>query len=185
MKNARIDNSRTTDRDIILRNVFLPLWLLIFWPSWLWLLLIPLNYLYDRIILRWSLGDMPEKGRFCRGHNWKICLAGFASDFVGAAILLAVFMGTSAVSEGSAVAELLEKVAYGVGFNPFSHPLAFLVVALSVAASAGLIYLLDRSILKKAGLAAEQARKSAWQLAVFTAPYLYFFPSAVLYNGGI
>ena len=60
---------------------------------------------------------------------------------------------------------------------------AFLVTALSVAASAGLLYLIDRKILRKAGLSAEQAKKSALRLALITAPYLYFFPSELLYGG--
>ena len=47
-------------------NILLPIWLLIFFPSWLWLLLIPANYLIDRIVLRWSLGELPDKGLFCR-----------------------------------------------------------------------------------------------------------------------
>ena len=29
---------------------------------WLWLLLIPANYLIDRIVLKWSLGDLEDKG---------------------------------------------------------------------------------------------------------------------------
>ena len=63
-----------------LYNILLPLWFIIFIPSWLWLLLIPANYLIDRIVLKWSLGDLEDKGLFCRKHNWKICLAGFLSD---------------------------------------------------------------------------------------------------------
>lgn len=59
-------------------------------PSWLWLILISANYLTDRIVLRWSLGDMPGKGLFCRKHNWKICIAGFVSDFAGAILLFAL-----------------------------------------------------------------------------------------------
>ena len=71
-------------------NILLPVWLIIFFPSWLWLILIPANYLIDRIVLRWSLGDMPGKGLFCRKHNWKICIAGFVSDFAGAILLFAL-----------------------------------------------------------------------------------------------
>lgn len=66
------------------------MWLIIFLPSYFWLVLIPLNYLIDRVVLKWSLGDKPDKGLFCRKHTWKICLAGFFSDFVGAAIRLAL-----------------------------------------------------------------------------------------------
>ena len=43
-------------------NILLPIWLIIFFPSWLWLILIPANYLIDRIVLKWSLGELPDKG---------------------------------------------------------------------------------------------------------------------------
>ena len=82
-----------------LYNILLPLWILVFWPSWLWLILIPANYLIDRVVLRWSLGDMPEKGSFCRRHTWKICIAGFAADGIGALLLFAVFMFSAVVEE--------------------------------------------------------------------------------------
>lgn len=68
----------------VIYNILLPIWILVFWPSWLWLFLIPANYLIDRLVLRWSLGEMPDKGAFCRKHTWKICIAGFFSDLCGA-----------------------------------------------------------------------------------------------------
>lgn len=167
-----------------LYNILLPLWILVFWPSWLWLILIPANYLIDRVVLRWSLGDMPEKGSFCRRHTWKICIAGFAADGIGALLLFAVFM-FSAVVEETSVGEIFQDISYGVGFNPFSDILAFLVVVAAVLLAMLVIYLLDRWILKRAGLEMEQVKKSAIRLAVITAPYLFFFPSAMLYSGGI
>ena len=171
------------NENVRLYNILLPLWILLFWPSALWLVLIPANYLIDRFVLRWSLGEMPEKGAFCRRHTWKICLAGFASDLAGACILFGVFMCSAVAGENAPFRELLEKVEYGVGFNPFSHIGAFLVTALSVAAAGICIFLLDRKLLRKAGLNAEQAKKSAVRLALITAPYLYFFPSELLYGG--
>ena len=173
------------NRQFKLYNILLPLWLLLFWPSWLWLVLIPANYLIDRFVLWWGLGDLPEKGIFCRKHTWKICLAGFFSDLVGACILFAVFMLTSFIGEGSSMAGLLEDLGYGVGFNPFAGIPGFLAVALAVAVSGALIFLLDRRILRKAGLDETRARTAALRLAIFTAPYLYFFPSELLYQGGL
>ncbi|MBQ3815186.1 MAG: hypothetical protein II836_03950, partial [Clostridia bacterium] len=117
-------------------------------------------------------------------HTWKICLAGFLSDFVGFLILFGVFMASVAIDGETSFGALIEKLAYGVGFNPFSHPAAFLVVALAVLIAGVLIFLIDRSLLKKAGLAAEQAKKSALRLALITAPYLYFIPSSLLYDNG-
>lgn len=172
---------RDYDNNVRLYNILLPIWLLVFWPSFLWLLLIPANYLLDRFILRWSLGGMPEKGLFCRRHTWKICLAGFLSDFAGMAVLFTVFMIGGAATDGGE-GSFLEDVLYGVGFQPFSSVPAFLIVTLAVAVSGLLIYLLDRKILTKAGLAAEQAKRSAVRLALITAPYLYYFPSGLLYG---
>ena len=62
-------------KEVKLYKILLPIWILVFWPSWLWLILIPANYLIDRLVLRWSLGEMPDKGAFCRKHTWKICIA--------------------------------------------------------------------------------------------------------------
>ena len=166
-------------KEVKLYNILLPIWILIFCPTWLWLILIPANYLIDRLVLRWSLGAMPDKGAFCRKHTWKICLAGFFSDFIGAAIMFAVFLLSSGVDSHP----ILEDLSYGIGFNPFSSVLALIVVLLSIAVSGQCIYLIDRKILKKAGLDPEQAKKSAVRLALITAPYLYLFPSVLLYGG--
>ena len=154
-----------------LYNVLFPVWMLIWFPTWLWLLLIPGNYLIDRLVLRWSLAGREDRDLFCRRHTWKICLAGFLSDFVGAALLFAV-------SAGDGYSEMSDAVAY----NPFGHWGAFFVVLGAVILSGLLIFLLDRLLLKKAGLDPAQARKSAMPLAMITAPYLFFFPSGLLYR---
>ena len=160
-------------------NILLPIWLLIFFPSWLWLLLIPANYLIDRIVLRWSLGDMPEKGLFCRNHNWKICLAGFASDFAGAILLFALNELMYGLNDDAN--SFISKAADGLMFNPFSNVLSLIIVIAAIVLSAVCIYKLDKSILVKAGLDIEQAKQSAKRLAVITAPYLYLIPSQWFY----
>ena len=163
-------------------NLLFPAWLLLFWPSFLWLFLIPANYLLDRFVLKWSLGDMPDKGLFCRKHTWKICLAGFFADFVGFLILLGVFLLLGTRENGGPAQDFWDEFGYGVGFNPFANALAFLVVALAVAVAGFLIYSLDKRILKRTGLEIAQVKRSALRLALITAPYLFFFPSAIIYN---
>ena len=157
----------------------LPLWLIIFLPTYLWLVLIPLNYIIDRVVLRWSLGSMPDKGLFCRKHTWKICLAGFLSDFVGAAIMLEISMLMADRSEK------IMDIGHAIMFDPFSNLIELLIVVACIAVSAACIYFLDRWILRKAGLDPEQVKRSAIRLALITAPYLYLFPSELLYPYGI
>lgn len=169
-------------KEVKLYNILFPIWMLIFFPSWLWLFLIPANYLIDRLVLYWSLGAMPDKGAFCRKHTWKICIAGFLSDFCGALILYLAYMIAPLVDYDSPFKTLIDQIEEGIAFNPFNSIASFLTIVVSVAVAGLLIFFIDRKILTKAGLDAEQARRSALRLAVITAPYLYFFPSQLMYN---
>ena len=169
-----------TKSDNKIYNILLPIWLIIFFPSWLWLLLIPANYLIDRIVLMWSLGDMPEKGLFCRNHNWKICLAGFASDYAGAILLFALNQLMFGMNDD--VNSFISKAADGLMLNPFSNVLSLVIVIAAIVLSAVCIYKLDKSILTKAGLDIDQAKKSAIKLAIITAPYVYLIPSEWFYD---
>lgn len=165
--------------------------MLIFFPTWLWLILIPGNYLIDRIVLKWSLGKVSaemekvERGAFCRRHTWKICLAGFLSDFAGALVMFGVFMLGVSVGDDSAMKPFMDKLEEGVGFNPFSHLPSLVIVMLAVALAGFCIYKLDRWILNKAGLTTEQAKGAALRLALITAPYLFLFPTQILFDSGL
>ncbi len=161
----------------VLYNVMFPLWMLVWFPSWLWLALIPTNYLIDRAVLWWSLSEMNDRQAFCRHHIWKICLAGFASDFIGSLLLLGAYLSFDAAGTG-----LAHDVVHGLGFNPFSNLLSFFITVCAVVLAGFCIYVFDLSILRRAGLAEVQARHSALLLAVLTAPYLFLFPSGLLYR---
>ena len=166
-----------TRRRPALYNVMFPLWMLIWFPSWLWLLLIPANYLIDRIVLWWSLGSAEDRQQFCRQHTWKICLAGFASDFAGSLLLLGAYLSLSSYDGG-----WVQDIVWGLGFNPFSSVVGFLVTAAAIALSGACIYALDLRIIRKTGLSEDQSRHSALMLAVCTAPYLFLILSQLLYQ---
>ena len=167
------------NKDIRLYNILLPLWLIIWVPSWLWLILIPGNYLIDRLVVTLSLKGMEDRNAFCRKHTWKICLAGFFSDFVGCLILLPVLFFGAFLPEGS---EFWENFYTGVMFNPFANILSLILVLAAIAVAAWIIYRLDRKILTKAGLAVETAKKAARNMAIFTAPYLLLVPFGPIMN---
>lgn len=159
-----------------LYNVMFPIWMLIWFPSWLWLLLIPVNYLIDSFVLYLSLGGMPERGIFVRRHSWKICLAGFLADFAGSLILFAAYLLFERIpAEG-------HRLSYSLAYNPYGSFPALAVTLFAAAAAALLIYLIDRAILRRACRDERQARRSALALAIFTAPYLFLLPSGILYR---
>ena len=169
-------------REITVYNIMLPLWLLLFWPSPLWLFLIPANYVIDRLILWWGLKGLEERSAFCRKHTWEICLAGFLGDFIGVIILFCVSFLPEFIWEDLTEISFFEDLMYGVGFNPFSNLVSFLVVVLAIAVSGVVIYRMDKAILKRAGIEENLAKAAALKLALITAPYLYLIPSSIMYT---
>ena len=164
-------------QSITLYNILFPVWLLVWIPSPLWLLLIPLNFVIDYVVLYKSLPDSVSRKAFCNTYAWKICAAGFAADFIGSLFLLAAFMITSSHKLDS-----LRAINHGLGLNPFENAVSFLIVVVAILLAAYCIYRFDLHILKRAGLPEEQGRKSALWLAVATAPYLFLLPSEILYR---
>ncbi|MBQ3366014.1 MAG: hypothetical protein IJQ30_07375 [Acidaminococcaceae bacterium] len=174
-------------QSVTLYNILFPVWLLVWIPSPLWLLLVPLNFVIDYVVLYKSLPDDVERSKnfpdsvprkaFCNTYAWKICAAGFAADFTGSLFLFAVFMITSSHKLDS-----LRPVSHGLGLNPFESFAALLIVVCSILLAAYCIYRFDSYLLKRAGLSEEQGRKSALWLAVVTAPYLFLLPSEILYR---
>ncbi len=80
------------------------------------------------------------------------------------------------------VNSFINKAADGLMFNPFSNILSLIIVIAAIVLSAVCIYKLDKSILSKAGLDIEQAKKSGIRLAIITSPYVYLIPSEWFYN---
>ena len=175
-------------QSVTLYNILFPIWMLVWIPSPLWLLLIPLNFIIDYLVLYKSLpadaersknssGSVPRKV-FCNTYAWKICAAGFAADFIGSLFLFALFMMMDKYKSG-----YLKTVSQALAFNTFANAGAFLIMVLAILLAAYCIYRFDRYILKRAGLPEGQSKNSALWLAVVTAPYLFLLPSEILYRG--
>ena len=155
-------------------NVMFPLWLLVWFPSWLWVVLVPVNYAIDHLVLWLTLpADDEERGSFCRWNAWKLCIFGFMGDFVGSALLLGMEM---ALGEGA------YEVADALSYDAFSNPVALALTVLAIAVAALVIYVLDRRSLHVAGLDLAQAKESARWIALITAPYLFLVPARILYG---
>ncbi|MBQ6559640.1 MAG: hypothetical protein IJL85_02320 [Erysipelotrichaceae bacterium] len=152
-------------------NVLFPIWMLMWYPL-LFIILIPANYLMDTFVLSFSLTDEQMRKPFRRKYTWKICLMGFLADFIGSAFLFAIIM----LTDGNY--DLVNAICY----DPFNNILAFLIIMVAMLLSAVFIYFGDLWILKKAGLDDTQAKRSALFLAILTAPYLFLFPTKLIYQ---
>lgn len=164
-------------KNVRLYNLLFPVWLLVWFPTPAWLVLIPLNYLIDLLVLRLSLRGMEGAKKFAGDYNWLVCLNGFLADFAGAAALLVFMLLTDSIGT-----EAAEAIGPALNMDPFRNVWALLLTLLAISIAGVLIFLLDRRTLVKCGLERERAERSAKLLAVFTAPYLFLFPSAILYS---
>ena len=160
-------------KNTTLYNVIFPVWMLAFIPV-TWLVVLPANFAIDLLVLRLAMGHLGLEDRKARAKTaiLKVWLLGFAADIVGAA-------GMFAVNWLDLVGEGWSDLAYHVCYQPFGHLGAFLWVAVCVAASAVLIWFFNNSFaLKKSIPETEERHKTALVLAVVTAPWLFFLPTA-------
>lgn len=152
-------------------NVLFPLWILIFFPQVL-AIVIPGNLIVDAAVLLIALAVLGcrEKGAVIRKCWWKVWLLGFAADLIGAAWMVLGWFVTSWVPS---LDSSLGKILY----NPFGHPAAFLWTAAGVAIAGWFIFLLDRRVFRSVPeLTSRQSTRLALTFAIVTAPWLFFLP---------
>ena len=172
-----VDHTSNMNRSVRLYNLLFPIWLLVFLPTYLWLLLIPANYLIDGLVLWLFVKKIrPLTYKETLRKTWKICTAGFAADLAGVLFLLLI-------SYLKLNDWWWKNLQYPVMWNPFSSILGLIATLIGIAISALLIYYLDKRILTKMDLIPqENVSRVALNLAVFTAPYLFLIPSTILYD---
>lgn len=152
-------------------NVLFPIWILIFFPQVL-AIVIPGNLIVDAAVLLLALAAMRHraKGAVLRRCWWKVWLLGFAADLIGAAWMVLGWFVTSWVPS---LDSSLGKILY----NPFGHPAAFLWTAAGVAIAGWFIFLLDRRVFRSVPeLTSRQSTRLALTFAIVTAPWLFFLP---------
>lgn len=157
-------------------NVLFPIWILIFFPQVL-AIVIPGNLIVDAAVLLIALAAMRHraKGAVLRRCWWKVWLLGFAADLIGTAWMVLGWFVTSWVPS---LDSSLGKILY----NPFGHPAAFLWTAAGVAIAGWFIFLLDRRVFRSVPeLTSRQSTRLALTFAIVTAPWLFFLPLYSLY----
>ena len=147
-----------------LYNILFPIWLFYLLPTGVWLIILAANFLIDSVVLYFAtkhihIGDFFSIWRRSILRIWGI---GFAGDFLGALLILAV--------------ELIRNEFFPE-WNTFYFPRATLIALPGVAISALCIFFLDRRYaFVKTDLDELMVTKLSRILAVFTAPYAMLIP---------
>ena len=163
-----------------LYNVMFPIWMLWIFPA-AWLIVLPVNFGIDLLVVVLTMKAMQvtESKRNAKAVILRVWLMGFVADFIGTALMFLVNIPEFSGAFGE---WWYDNLTNAVSFNPFSSVYAVLYATLCIAVSGVCIYWFNRKFcLKKADLDETQRHKLALSLAVFTAPYLFYFPSAWIY----
>ena len=167
-------------RDVTLNNVMFPIWMLWLFPM-TWLIVLPANLAIDLLVLLIAMrcmGVANIKQNALRAIV-RVWLMGFVADFVGTALM---FAATLPSFDGAFGEWWYHNIANAVSFNPFKNGYALLYATLCIAVSALCIYWFNRRFcLKKTELDDRQKQRLSLVLAIATAPYLFYFPSALIY----
>ena len=154
-------------RDIKLYNVMFPLWMFFLLPTVVWLIILPVNFAVDTLVVLLVLGRLGFENR---RELWKksivrVWLFGFLADFIGAALTMLLLL----------VCDRYFSLSLAI-------PYGQLLVLPGIALAGVFIYLLNRHFsFGKCGLEHETIRKLSLALAVFTAPYTMLWPIEWIY----
>ena len=171
-------------KDTRLYNIIFPIWLLIAFPiTWLSFIILPANFAIDFLVVFLTLKSLGVENRkeISKKVIFKVWVMGFVADIIGA-----VLMFVTACMFYTSYEPLddwwYDYITNAVCYNPFENIFAFLVVTLFVALVGYLIYVINlKWCLKKVDLSPEHKKRVALNLAIFTAPYLFYLPTMWFY----
>lgn len=163
-----------------LYNIIFPIWFLLFFPPVI-LLTLAGNYIIDSlvIIVCFSVYKLADSGfnlkTFYKESILKVWGYGFLADFIGAAILF--LLGMCGERFGLSY-ELTSAICY----DPFSQPLAVIIILGAVLVSAVFIFLFNYKCAFKNLIEEKTLRfKIALTIAIVTAPWTFLLPTKWFY----
>ena len=169
-------------KNVKLYNLIFPIWLLWLIPV-TWIIVLPANFLIDFLVIvltmkYMKIQDIKQKAKTVILRVW---MFGFIADFLGTALMF-----LSNIIDFDYKTQIgkwwYKNISNGVSYNPFDSIYAFLWVTGCVILTAFFIFLFNyKFCLKKSELSNNQRKKLALSLAIFTAPYLFYLPTALFF----
>lgn len=175
-------------KEVKLYNLIFPLWLIVWFPGWWWLLIIPANFAVDYFVLRGCFlkRQLENPKGLLQKYAWKSWLLGFLADFIGTIALVVVY--ATAGFLGAWLIDNTNGMLYELGYvisrwsgssmlSCWNNPVAFLLNCAVVFLAGMLVYFFNfRMLRKNESVGEENAKYTAKWMAIFTAPYLMILP---------
>ena len=170
-------------KDTKLYNLIFPLWLLWIFPV-VWIIVLPANFVIDIAVVAIAMKCLKVtdiKARL-KGCIWKIWLLGFVADIIGSLPMLAA--NFISLDHSTAFGSWWnDELLYGINFNPFDNAFSAVFVIMCIMLSTALIYVFNSKIaFKKVALSTYEIKMTSAALAIFTAPYVFLVPTALIYG---
>ena len=168
--------------EIKLYNMMLPIWLLWISPV-TWLFIIPLTLITDSAVILIALKFLKQneiKQKY-KEIILKVWLFGFVADIPG--LFLMIASQFFPYSQEGFLHWWHMNMTNAVAFNPYENILSFLYVIIATFITFVLIYFLNLKLsLKGMDMDDKTKKRLALILAIFTTPWLFLFPSIILYT---
>ena len=150
--------------DIRLYNVLFPIWFMYLLLTPFWLILLPVNFAVDSLVIYLSAREQGIGGRL---ELWKksilsVWLFGFLSDFLGAAVTFILSLVLDAISD----------------VMLYTFPGSTLISIPGLILAGVLIYFFNKKLsFRESDLTPEQIHRLCLHLALWTAPYTMLIPA--------
>jgi len=164
-----------------LYNIIFPIWLLWIFPT-TWLFIMPANLLFDALIIVLTLKVLKISNikTILKTVIWRTWICGFLADFVGCLILFSV--NIIKFSPENPLHWWWNDNMMAINYNAFTNVYVFILMTFAVFISAYLIYWFNsRFCLREALISPQERQKLSISLAIFTAPYVFYLPTSLLF----
>lgn len=162
-------------------NVIFPIWMLLFFPPVIFIALAG-NFVIDSFVIvacfflfKLTNQNLDLKTIY-KKSVLKVWLFGFLADIIGAAFLFLVLIFGSGLG-------LPYEVEAGISYDPFSSPVAVMLIIISMLLSSFFIFLFNYKFTFKTLISEKALRvKFALSIAIITTPWTFLLPTKWFYN---
>jgi hypothetical protein len=169
-------------KQIKLYNVIFPIWFLLFFPPVIFITLVG-NFVIDSLVIMacffiFKLTNIRNNLKtFYKKSILRVWIFGFLADIMGAAILF--LLGILGDRWG-----LPNDLITGINYDPFSHPVAVIIIIFAMLVSMVFIFLFNYKITFKNQIEEKNLRlKVAITIAIVTIPWTFLLPTKWFYHG--
>ena len=148
-------------KTVKLYNVIMPIWLMFLYPTFLWFIILPLNFVIDSavVLIVQRVRKIEQTRRVWQSSILKVWIFGFLSDFIGAGVVL------------------LMELLFSDWIVTYRFPGVTLISIPGVIVAGVLIYLFNRYVsFRRCELDPKDVKALALTLALATAPYTMLIP---------